>query len=117
LQPDRRSFFVRLLGLAAIPVAAKVAAALPAEAPRALGGPETSLIDQTDATALARAWMKGLFRIEPYVPREIVYGHYPPFDYFFFRVDRGDWSYVGGDETIAVRKSDGRVSNCGMIGE
>ena len=86
LQPDRRSFFVRLLGLAAIPVAAKVAAALPAEALRALGGPETSLIDQTDATALARAW-------------------------------RGDWSYVGGDETIAVRKSDGRVSNCGMIGE
>jgi hypothetical protein len=60
--------------------------------------------------------MKGMFRIEPYVPHEIVYAHNPPSDYFFFWVDRGEL-YVGGAETIAVRKSDGRVSHCGMVGE
>jgi hypothetical protein len=45
-----------------------------------------------------------------------VYDHHPPSDYFFFWIDRGD-IYVGGDEIIAVRKSDGRVSHCGWVGE
>jgi hypothetical protein len=43
VQPNkRRFFFARLLGLASLPVAAKVAAALPVEASRAIGGTETS---------------------------------------------------------------------------
>src|ERR1700682_800072 len=104
----RRGFLARLLGLAAMPFAARVAVALPAEAPRVLGGTEAARIDLAEATALARAWMKGLFRIEHYVPHEIVYAHNPPSDYFFFWVDRGEL-YVGGAETIAARKGDGRV--------
>jgi hypothetical protein len=112
----RREFLARLLALATLPFVGKVAAALPAQAPSVIGGAEASMIDQAEATALARAWMKGMFRIEPYVPHEIVYAHNPPSDYFFFWVDRGEL-YVGGAETIAVRKSDGRVSHCGMVGE
>ena len=115
VQPDRRGFFARLLGLAALPVAAKVAAALPAEAPRTLGGTR-SIIDETEALDRARAWVKRLARVKPYVPHIGVYNHDPGSDYFFFWVDRGDL-YVGGAETIAVRKSDGRVSHCGLVGE
>jgi hypothetical protein len=117
VQP-RRGFFAKLLALAVTPIATKVAAALPAEAPHGLDGAKTSVIDQAKATALARAWTKGLFRIEPYVPHEIVYAHNPPSDYFFFFVDRGEGHLsIGASETIAVRKSDGQVSHCGWVGE
>jgi hypothetical protein len=114
VQPDRRGFFVRLLGLAAIPVVGKIAAALPAEAPRALGNAR-SIIDESEALDQARAWANGLGRVEPCVPTGYVYDH-DPAEYFFFSLDRGEWR-VGGDEIIAVRKTDGRVSYGGFVGE
>ena len=82
----RRGFFARLVGLTALPFVAKVAAALSAEGPRALGGTETSI------------------------------DHHPLTDYYFFWIDRGEL-YVGGAKTIAVRKNDGRVTHCGLVGE
>lgn len=112
----RRSFLAKFLALAAMPFAAKVAVALPVEAPSVRGGTEAATIDLAEASALARAWIKGRFRIEPYRPTCGVYDHHPPSDYFFFFVDR-DELYIGASETIAVRKSDGRVTHCGWVGE
>lgn len=113
---SRRGFFARLVGLTALPFVAKVAAALSAEGPRALGDTDTSIIDEAAATALARAYVKGLARVKLYVPHECVYDHHPLPDYYFFWIDRGELD-VGGAETIAVRKSDGRVTHCGLVGE
>jgi hypothetical protein len=114
----RRGFLARLLGFFALPLVAKVAVALPEEAPHALGETEATTIGLAEATALARAWMRGRFRIEPYEPHCGVYDHHPPSDYYFFFVDREeDNPSIGASETIAVRKSDGRVSHCGWIGE
>ena len=114
VQSDRRGFFARLLGLAALPFATKGAAAFPATVPRALSGAR-SIIDENDALDRARAWVKGLGRVEPCVPTAYVYDH-DPAEYFFFSLDRGEWR-VGGDEIIAVRKTDGRVSYGGFVGE
>jgi hypothetical protein len=57
----------------------------------------------------------GLVRLERYVPKCSVYAH-DPAEYFFFRIDCFRWE-VGGDDIVAVRKSDGAISCCGRVGE
>jgi hypothetical protein len=51
----------------------------------------------------------------PYVPAGPIYDH--PLDQFYFFAVVGAPYHVGGDEVIAVRKTDARLSHCGMIGE
>ena len=72
-------------------------------------------ISQSEAADWARAYLMGLRELRPYVPSCPVYNH-DPSEYYFFWV-RPVELRVGGDEVIAVRKSDGEISHCGLVGE
>jgi hypothetical protein len=72
------------------------------------------VISQAEAADWARAYWMGQRLLEPYAPRGPIYNH-DLAEYFFFRVVSTP-NYVGGDQVIAVRKTDARISHCGMIG-
>jgi hypothetical protein len=76
---------------------------------------EGAKINENEALDRARAYAKELGHVTPCVPTAPVYDH-DPAEYFFFSLYRGV-PRVGGDEIIAVRKSDGRVSYGGLVGE
>jgi hypothetical protein len=76
---------------------------------------ESATIDENEALDLARVYAEELGHVTPCVPKGPVYD-LDPAEYFFFSVYRGV-PRVGGDEIIAVRKSDGRVSYGGLVGE
>jgi hypothetical protein len=61
-------------------------------------------MSQTEAADCARAYRRGHWRLESYVPRGPIYDHLLD-QFFFFRVVGASF-YVGGDEVIAVRKID-----------
>lgn len=71
------------------------------------------MISQDEAADWARAYCMGQCRLEPYAPRGPIYDHGLE-QFFFFAVIGG--MRIGGDIVIAVRKTDGRISHCGMIG-
>ena len=73
------------------------------------------LITQAEAVDWARAFAFGHCRLEPYVPEVPVHNH-DATEYFFFRI-AGSPFQVGRHLIIAVRRTDGRISQCGMIGE
>ena len=73
------------------------------------------MISQGEAADWARAYGNGYRRLEPYTPRGPIYQH--PLDQFYFFAVVDAPYYVGGDEIIAVSKTDARLSHCGMIGE
>lgn len=73
------------------------------------------LISQAEAVDWARAFAFGHCRLEPYVPSGPVDDH-DATEYFFFRI-AGLRFEVGRHLIIAVRRTDGRISQCGMIGE
>lgn len=73
------------------------------------------LISQAEAVDWARAFAFGHCRLEPYAPKGPVNDH-DATDYFFFRI-AGLRFAVGRHLIIAVRRTDGRISQCGMIDE
>ena len=72
------------------------------------------MIGQAEAIGWARAYCFGHCRLEPYIPGEPIDEH-PPEQFYFFAVV-GAACYVAGDHVIAVRKTDGKISSCGVIG-
>ena len=72
-----------------------------------------AMIGQAEAVGWARAYCFGHCRLEPYIPRAPIDEH-PPDQFYFFAVV-GAAYYVGGDHVIAVRKTDGKISCCGMV--
>ena len=73
------------------------------------------LIGQTEAVDWARAFAFGHCRLEPYVPNVPIPDH-DAGEYFFFRVTAVRFE-LGRRLVIAVRRTDGRISQCGEIGE
>ena len=73
------------------------------------------LISQGEAVDWARAFAFGHCRLEPYVPSGPVDDH-DATDYFFFRI-AGLRIEVGRHLIIAVRRTDGRISQCGVTRE
>jgi len=72
------------------------------------------MIDEAEAIAWARAYCFGQCRLAPYIPGEPIEEH-PPDQFYFFAVVDAAYS-VGGDHVIAVRKTDGKISRCGIVG-
>jgi hypothetical protein len=70
------------------------------------------LISQGEAVDWARAFAFGHCRLEPYVPSEPVDDHNAT-EYFFFRI-AGLRFEVAGHLIIAVRRTDGQISQCGV---
>ena len=73
-----------------------------------------AMIGQAEAVGWARAYCFGHCRLEPYIPREPIDEH-PPDQFYFFAVVSAAYC-VSGDHVIAVRKTDGKISCCGMVG-
>ena len=73
------------------------------------------LISQGEAIDWARAFAFGYCSLEPYVPREPIDDH-DATEYFFFRI-AGLCFEFGSQLIIAVRRTDGRISQCGVIRE
>ena len=72
------------------------------------------MIGPTEAAVWARAYCFGQCRLKPFVPQEPVRNHDPK-EFYFFAVVGAPYG-AGTDHLIAVRKADGRISCCGMIG-
>jgi hypothetical protein len=72
------------------------------------------MIGQAEAVAWARAYCFGHCQLAPYTPTEPIDEH-PPDQFYFFAVV-GAAYFVGGDHVIAVRKTDGKISCCGVVG-
>jgi hypothetical protein len=71
------------------------------------------MIGQAEAIAWARAYCFGHCRLTPYIPAAPIEEH-PQDQFYFFAVVSAAYS-VGGDHIIAVRKTDGKISSCGMV--
>lgn len=74
------------------------------------------MIDAVTAANLAHTHDARNRHLELCIPRVPVYDRDPE-QYYFFRVVEEPPTRVGGDEIIAVRKLDGNVTHCGMVGE
>jgi hypothetical protein len=72
------------------------------------------MIGQAEAIAWARAYCFGHCRLTPYIPAAPIEEH-PPDQFYFFAVVSAAYS-VGGDHVIAVRKTDGKISRCEIVG-
>jgi hypothetical protein len=73
------------------------------------------LINQSEAVDWARSFAFGHCRLEPFVPKVPVADH-DAAEHFFFRVTALGFEVSRG-LIIAVRRTDGRISQCGVIGE
>lgn len=73
------------------------------------------LITQAEAVDWARAFAFGHCRLEPYIPKAPIHDHEAA-EYFFFRI-AGLRFEVGRNLVIAVRRTDGRISQCGRMDE
>jgi len=71
------------------------------------------MIGQAEAVAWARAYCFGHCQLAPYTPAAPIDEH-PPDHFFFFAVIGA--AYRAGEHIIAVRKTDGRISCCGIVG-
>lgn len=71
------------------------------------------MIGLAEAAVWARAYCFGQCRLEPYVPTVPVRAHDSAEFYFFSVV--GTAYYGGASHVIAVRKTDGKISCCGVI--
>jgi hypothetical protein len=72
------------------------------------------MMGEAEAAVWARAYCFGQCRLEPFVPRGPIRNH-DAAEFYFFSVagaPYGDGEY----HVIAVRKADGRISCCGVIG-
>ena len=74
------------------------------------------LISETEAIDWARSFAFGHCRLEPFVPKLAVPDHDAAEHFFFFRVTELGFKVSRG-LIIAVRRTDGRISQCGVIGE
>lgn len=73
------------------------------------------LISETEAIDWARSFAFGHCRLEPFVPKVPVPDH-DAAEHFFFRVTALSFEISRG-LLIAVRRTDGRISQCGLTGE
>ena len=71
------------------------------------------MIELAEAAVWARAYCFGQCRLEPFAPKAPVHNH-DSADFHFFSVV-GVPCYGGANHVIAVRKSDGKISCCGVI--
>ena len=72
------------------------------------------MIGLVEAAVWARAYCFGQCRLAPFVPASPMRNHDAKEFYFFTIIGA---PYGGGtDHVIAVRKDDGRISCCGVIG-
>jgi hypothetical protein len=72
------------------------------------------MIGEAEAAVWARAYCFGQCRLEPFVPRAPIRNHDATEFYFFSVVGA---PYRDGEyHVIGVRKADGRISSCGVIG-
>src|SRR5438477_465051 len=72
------------------------------------------MMGHAEAVGWARAYCFGQCRLEPYIPKEPIDEH-PPDQFYFFAVVGAAYC-AGGDHVIAVRKTDGKISCCGVVG-
>jgi hypothetical protein len=73
------------------------------------------LISETEASDWARSFAFGHCRLVPFIPKVAVPDHDAE-EHFFFRVAALGFEVSRG-LIIAVRRTDGRISQCGVIGE
>ena len=73
------------------------------------------MIGSAEAAVWARAYCFGQCRLAPFVPQAPMRNHDPK-EYYFFAIVGPPYG-AGTDHVIAVRKADGRISCCGIVGE